>query len=50
MRHALRSSLEEAKKWNLGGVPWCIIDFTDTHEALYCSERLAVLFGLDPAA
>ena len=50
MQDTLRSSLEDAKKWNLSGVPWWIIDFTDTPEALYCSEQMAVLFGLDPAA
>lgn len=50
MQERIKSYLAEAKKWNLIGAPWWLVDLQAAPDTLYCSEQFALLFGLDPQA
>lgn len=48
MQDAVRTYIEEAKKWNLVDSPWWIVDLQNSPDRLYCGEAFALLLGLDP--
>ena len=50
MHKTVESYVADAKRWNLTGAPWWIVDLRDNPDTLYCSQQFAVLFGLNPAA